>query len=163
SPGAVPDASPAPGLSPPAGVTAVNMERPLVVASNRGPVTCERDEDGELVEERGPGGPGTALTGAVAVTGGLGVACALSEGDGERVNESVADALDAAGRDRTPAPVYLVQDYHLSLVAAMLRLRRPDALIGHFTHPPFAGPGYLSVLPEEMAHRRLHGLLGADV
>jgi len=83
--------------------------------------------------------------------------------DYRRVNEEFAVALDDAGRNRDPQPLYLVQDYHLSLVPAMLRERRPDALIGHFSHTPFAGPGYLSVLPDEMASELLLGLLGADV
>ena len=212
----------------------MKLERPLVVASNRGPVAFERDEDGELVERRGAGGLVTALTGALSMTGGLWVACAMSEGDREqvqrsrdgrvevlgedlkydlrylapppdvfdrfyngisnrvlwflhhqlwdlvrsprfgpatrqawadyvRVNEDFAAALDEAAEGRDPAPLYLVQDYHLSLVPAMLRRRRPDALITHFSHTPFAGPGYYSVLPEDMAHGLLLGLLGADI
>jgi trehalose 6-phosphate synthase len=212
----------------------VKLERPLVVASNRGPVSFDRDETGELVEKRGAGGLVTALTGALAMTGGLWVSCAMTDGDREqvtrsregridvlgedlkydlrylapppdafdryyngisnrvlwflhhmlwdlvrsprfgagtrqawadyvRVNEEFAGALDEAAAGRDPAPMYLVQDYHLSLVPAKLRERRPDALISHFTHTPFAGPAYLTVLPEEMARELLVGLLGADI
>ena len=209
------------------------MDRPLIIASNRGPVSFEPDEEeGEYVAKRGQGGLVTALTGALSMTGGLWIACAMSEGDRkqaedsedggievltedvkydlrylappedvfdryynvisnrvlwflhhflwdavhsprfgrasreawkdyQRVNGDFADALAAAGGDRDP--MYLVQDYHLMLVPAMLRERRPDALIVHFSHTPFAGPGYLQILPPEMAEGLLRGMLGADV
>src|SRR5439155_4417142 len=209
--------------------------RQLVVASNRGPVAFERDEaEGDYVARRGQGGLVTALTGALSMTGGLWIACAMTEGDraqvatseggrievltedvkydlrylappedvfdrfynvisnrilwflhhflwdtvhsprfGEgtrqawrdyvRVNEDFADALAEAADGSGREPVYLVQDYHLSLVPRLLRERRPDALIGHFSHTPFAGPGYLHVLPPEMREGLLRGLLGADV
>ena len=39
------------------------MESPIVVASNRGPVRFERDEDGKLVARRGSGGLVTVLGG----------------------------------------------------------------------------------------------------
>ena len=39
------------------------MTRPLIVVSNRGPVTYERDESGARVERRGGGGLATALRG----------------------------------------------------------------------------------------------------
>ena len=39
------------------------------------------------------------------------------------------------------------QDYHLALVPAMLRRRRPDLRIAHFTHCPWADPGYFMMLP----------------
>src|SRR5437588_8158996 len=234
-PGAVPHDPPARGRAPPARIAVVNTpSRPLIVASNRGPVSFEADEEGELVARRGGGGLVTARTGALSMTGGLWIACAMSEGDREeaasseggrievlaedvkydlrylvppqdvfdryynvisnrvlwflhhflwdtvrsprfgagtreawkdytQVNEEFAEALAAADRGREPAPVHLVQDYHLSLVPAMLRKRRPDALIGHFSHTPFTGPGYMHVLPPEMARELIVGLLGADV
>jgi trehalose 6-phosphate synthase len=40
-------------------------DAPLVLVSNRGPVTYERGEDGERIERRGTGGLVTALTGLV--------------------------------------------------------------------------------------------------
>jgi trehalose 6-phosphate synthase len=207
--------------------------RPLVVASNRGPVSFEHDDD-ELAMKAGQGGLVTALTGALSMTGGLWIACAMTEGDREQVarsedgrievlgedvkfdvrylsppehvfdryynlisnrvlwflhhflwdtvhsprfgagtreawrdfvqvNEEFADALASAGDGRDPSPMYLVQDYHLALVPALLRKRRSDALIGHFSHTPFAGPAYLQILPPEMAEALLRGLLGADI
>ncbi|MDH4112627.1 MAG: trehalose-6-phosphate synthase [Actinomycetota bacterium] len=64
-----------------------------------------------------------------------------------------------AGND----PVYLIQDYHLSLVPGMLRTLVPDAKIVHFSHTPFAGATYLAVLPDTMRTAILRGLAGADV
>src|SRR5438445_6267774 len=162
-------------------------DRQLVVASNRGPVSFEPEEDGRgYVAKRGQGGLVSALTGALSMTGGLWIACAMSEGDRAeaesseggrievltedvkydlrylappedvfdryynvisnrilwflhhflwdtvrsprfgagtrqawtdytRVNRDFAEALAAAGEGRDPGPVYLVQDYHLSL------------------------------------------------
>jgi len=55
-----------------------------------------------------------------------------------------------------------VQDYHLMLVPAMLRRRRPDLCIGHFTHTPWAEPSYFSLLADDVARDVLTGMLGAD-
>ncbi len=75
-------------------------------------------------------------------------------------NRAFALALaDEGERD----PVYLIQDYHLSLVPAMLRELRPDARIAHFTHTPFAGATYLRILPAHMRDAILRGMAGADV
>jgi trehalose 6-phosphate synthase len=60
-------------------------------------------------------------------------------------------------------PVFLVQDYHLTLVPAMLRALVPDARIVHFSHTPFAGRTYLRTLPVGMRESMLRGMLGADV
>jgi trehalose 6-phosphate synthase len=56
-------------------------DRPIIVASNRGPVTFEPDEKGTLQPRRGSGGLVTALLGALQDAGGLWVAAAMSEGD----------------------------------------------------------------------------------
>jgi trehalose 6-phosphate synthase len=204
----------------------------IVVASNRGPVSFERDGRG-LRAQRGAGGLVTALTGAMHRTGGLWVAAAMSEGDREvarrdggridlegegavthlrflefppevfdryyngvangilwfvhhylwdtvrspafddsteaawqdyvRVNRTFAEAL-AEEAERSPTePLYLVQDYHLSLVPRFLRDLRPGALIAHFSHTPMAGPTYLRILPIRIREAILRGLLGADV
>lgn len=53
------------------------------MASNRGPVTFERGEDGTLEARRGAGGLVTALLGAMSRVGGLWVAAAISEADRE--------------------------------------------------------------------------------
>jgi trehalose 6-phosphate synthase len=204
--------------------------RPVVIASNRGPVSFVKDADGRVVPKRGAGGLVAALTGALQVCGGLWLASAMTDADREkaaagrvsidsgeaayqvrylafdphtydgfyngisnrvlwflhhalwnvveqpmfdastrsawtsyrRVNEAFADALHEEGGTRAE-PAYLLQDYHLSLVPAMLRERRPDARIAHFMHIPFAGPSYLRILPAFMRDDLLAGMLGADV
>jgi trehalose 6-phosphate synthase len=75
-------------------------------------------------------------------------------------NRAFAVALAEEGERH---PVYLIQDYHLSLVPAMLRELRPDARIAHFTHTPFAGATYLRILPAHMRDAILRGMAGADV
>jgi trehalose 6-phosphate synthase len=208
--------------------------RQIVVASNRGPVTFVRDEEGRPVATRGVGGLVTALTGALQLSGGLWMASAMSEEDRRQagsgrlqvalggdaqgydvrylafapetyerfyngvsnrllwyvhhylwdvarqpsfdaeverdwesyreVNQAFAEALRregaAVGRS---GPAYLIQDYHLALVPSMLRARRPRARIAHFSHIPFAGPGYFRILPRRMRDELLSGYLGADV
>jgi trehalose 6-phosphate synthase len=208
--------------------------RPILIASNRGPVTFDLDDQGNVVPRRGEGGLVTALTGVIQATGGRWVAAAMSDGDRRvaeeapggaieaqtddaryhlryllippdvfdryynvvanrilwfvhhylwdtprsprfgratasawqdyvTVNADFARALHEEGAGRDPAPAFLIQDYHLSLVPRFLRDLRPDALISHFTHTPFAGPGYLRILPTAMRLEMLRGLLGADV
>jgi trehalose 6-phosphate synthase len=208
--------------------------RPIVIASNRGPISFEIGDGRELEERRGAGGLVTALTGALSATGGLWISAAMGEGDrlmAERspdghievvnedtkyhvrylaiaedafdryynvvanrilwfvhhylfdvvrsprfgpgssrawrdyvdVNETFAEALAAEERPGGRSPGFLVQDYHLALVPAMLRRRRPHARIAHFSHTPFAGPGYFQILPGEMGRAILTGMLGADV
>ncbi|HYV02899.1 MAG TPA: trehalose-6-phosphate synthase, partial [Actinomycetota bacterium] len=79
-----------------------------------------------------------------------------------RVNRTFAETLAEEGASSTGAS-YLVQDYHLALVPAMLRELEPNARIAYFSHVPFAGPGYFGILPEDLRTELLRGLLGADV
>jgi trehalose 6-phosphate synthase len=74
-------------------------------------------------------------------------------------NEAFADAL---AESAAPNAHVLVQDYHLMLVPAQLRARRPDLRIGHFTHTPWAEPSYFTMLPDDVSRDVLLGLLGAD-
>jgi trehalose 6-phosphate synthase len=69
---------------------------------------------------------------------------------------------DALAEEAAPGATVLVQDYHLSLVPRLLRERRPDLRIGHFSHTPWAPPDYFSMLPETVSREVLRGLLGAD-
>jgi trehalose 6-phosphate synthase len=77
-----------------------------------------------------------------------------------RYNHSFADALD---RECAEGATVMVQDYHLNLAPAMLRARRPDVRIGHFTHTPWAPSEYFEMLPHDVAADVLNGLLGADL
>lgn len=59
--------------------------RSLVIASNRGPVTFERDEAGQLIGRRGAGGLVTALSQVMRHASGVWVASAMSALDREMV------------------------------------------------------------------------------
>ncbi|HET6637029.1 MAG TPA: trehalose-6-phosphate synthase [Streptomyces sp.] len=77
----------------------------------------------------------------------------------EAYNAAFADAL---AEEAAEGAVVLVQDYHLTLVPALLRARRPDLRIGHFSHTPWAPPDYYRMLPDDVAAAVLRGVLGAD-
>jgi trehalose 6-phosphate synthase len=200
------------------------IESPIVVVSNRGPVSFERTPDGSFVAERGAGGLVTALSGVFYRDEATWVAAAMTEADREVPEELSVDATDLRLRyvdidpdvydgyyngiangvlwfthhflwdiPREPEfdeetdlawqryveanqafastlhrvsprdAVFLVQDYHLSLVPAMLRELRADARILHFSHIPFAGQTYLKVLPTGMRETLLRGIAAADV
>ena len=63
------------------------MKLPLIVVSNRGPVTYERDERGVRVERRGGGGLATALRGLRERSDVMWIASATSEEDREVAGE----------------------------------------------------------------------------
>jgi len=77
----------------------------------------------------------------------------------ETYNEAFADAL---AQEAAEGAAVLVQDYHLALVPALLRARRPDLRVGHFSHTPWAPPDYFRLLPDDIAVQLLEGILGAD-
>jgi trehalose 6-phosphate synthase len=64
------------------------------------------------------------------------------------VNRAFADAIVTSADDGEQV---LVHDYHLALVPGMVRARRDDLQITHFTHTPFCGPNSIRVLPTDMA------------
>ena len=74
---------------------------------------------------------------------------------------SVAFA-DAIAEDAAPGAAVLVQDYHLVLVPQLLRQRRPDLRIAHFSHTPWATPDYYRLLPDDVGAEVVRGVLGAD-
>jgi trehalose 6-phosphate synthase len=76
----------------------------------------------------------------------------------ESVNASVADSI-AACCERNGR--VWVHDYHLQLVPALVRRRRPDVRIGYFHHIPFPPVELFAQLP--WRDELLHGLLGADL
>lgn len=71
------------------------------------------------------------------------------------VNVAFADAVAA---DAPRGAVVLVQDYHLSLVAARLAEVRPDLVCVHFSHTPFAPPVWLEALPDAAVDELLLGM-----
>ncbi|MEV5973771.1 trehalose-6-phosphate synthase [Streptomyces sp. NPDC051921] len=74
-------------------------------------------------------------------------------------NRAFAEALAEAADE---GAAVLVQDYHLALVPGQLRALRPDLRIAHFTHTPWASPQYLGMLPDDVHHELVEGMLGAD-
>jgi trehalose 6-phosphate synthase len=77
-----------------------------------------------------------------------------------RYNQAFAAAL---AKEAAPGAKVMVQDYHLFLVPRMLRTLRPDVRIGHFTHTPWVPVDYFTMLPDDVAHALIDGMLGADV
>jgi trehalose 6-phosphate synthase len=72
----------------------MTQDAQLVLVSNRGPATFERDESGELQVARGGGGLVTALTGLVNHRDALWVASAMTEEDAEMSREHGGGAFD---------------------------------------------------------------------
>ena len=72
-----------------------------------------------------------------------------------RVNEQFAAAVAA---DAPDGAVVLVQDYHLCLMAPVLRAARPDLRLVHFSHTPFAPPAWLRMLPDTVRAELLDGM-----
>src|SRR3954463_420801 len=84
----------------------MSEQRPLVLVSNRGPVTFQ--EDGSV--KRGTGGLVTALTGLASHRDAVWIASALTEGDAEKAKEE----SDKPFSVRSPAG----GEYHVRLVAS---------------------------------------------
>ncbi|MBO0653106.1 trehalose-6-phosphate synthase [Streptomyces triculaminicus] len=201
---------------------------PIVVASNRGPVSYRRGEDGSLLAGRGGGGLVSGLSAIGQDAGAVWVCAALGDTDreaarlgGRRLPEAdtgghrvrmldidpatfaaayngVANSVlwfvhhmlwqtplepvfdgafraqweayeayntafaDAIAEEAAEGASVLVQDYHLVLVPGLLRARRPDLRIGHFSHTPWAPPDYYRLLPDDVAGQVLRGILGGD-
>jgi trehalose 6-phosphate synthase len=72
-----------------------------------------------------------------------------------RVNHAFAHAVCEVAPE---GATVLVQDYHLTLLAPVLRQERPDLAPVHFHHTPFCGPNSIRVLPREAAVELLNGL-----
>jgi trehalose 6-phosphate synthase len=77
------------------------------------------------------------------------------------VNRAFAAAA-AAELDRAPAAPLFVQDYHLYLVPALVRVTRPEARIAYFVHIPWVEPDAWRVLPAEIVRGVHEGLLACD-
>ena len=86
-------------------------------------------------------------------------------------NQAFADALAEEARAGAAGPGgaqtrVLIQDYHLSLAPRLLREKLGDAArdigIAHFWHTPWAPPDYYRMLPQDVGHALIDGILGAD-
>jgi len=76
------------------------------------------------------------------------------------VNEKFATALltEIAGEE---SPLVLVQDYHLALLPALIKERRPDAKVAIFWHIPWPNPEAYGICP--WRQEILQGMLGSDI
>jgi trehalose-6-phosphate synthase len=72
--------------------------RKLIVVSNRGPVSFERDDDGGRVARRGGGGLATALRGLIAHHDVTWIASAMTDEDRAVVAERGGGAIDEVTR-----------------------------------------------------------------
>jgi trehalose 6-phosphate synthase len=78
------------------------------------------------------------------------------------VNAAFAEAvLDELAR--RPAATVFFHDYHLYVAPRLVRERRPEALLSHFVHIPWAPPADWDVLPRRIARAVHEGLLASDV
>lgn len=67
-------------------------QRPVVIVSNRGPVSFRRGDDGQLVAKRGAGGLVSGIGPLVAGTGATWIAAAMSDADREAAAGGVIEA-----------------------------------------------------------------------
>lgn len=194
-------------------------DRPLVLVSNRGPVSFQQEADGQLTSRRGAGGLVSGIGPLVVGTDATWLAAAISDGDRAAAARGVVEAdgfrvhllaldpetyrlaydvvsnevlwfahhglwdltrqpafdrswagawaayrtvnhafADAVAADAPDGAIVLVQDYHLTLVAARLADVRPDLVCVHFSHTPFAPPVWLEALPDAAVEELLHGM-----
>ena len=82
-------------------------DRPIIIASNRGPISFVRTPEGDVVPRRGGGGLVTALTGALQLSGGLWIAAAMSDEDRE---QAAGGRVDVATEDAKFSLRYLSFD-----------------------------------------------------
>jgi len=78
----------------------------------------------------------------------------------KRVNQKFADTILAEIKDQD-RPIILIQDFHLALVPRIVKLQRPDAVIGIFWHIPWPNTESFSICPWKK--QILDGMLGADL
>lgn len=81
----------------------------------------------------------------------------------EPVNRAFAEGIIAEASEKSGIPVVLLHDYHLYLVAGMVREEIPEALIYHFIHIPWPAPDLLQLLPAYMRTKVCRSLCNADL
>src|SRR5688500_20093641 len=86
----------------------MGARRKLIVVSNRGPVTFDRDADGGRVARRGGGGLVTALRSLVAQHDVTWIASAMTEEDRAVAEEAGGEAFDELAHDGSPFRLRLV-------------------------------------------------------
>ncbi len=77
----------------------------------------------------------------------------------KEVNQKFADSI----LEELPAndPYIFIQDYHFTLLARMIKNKRPDARIALFWHIPWPNPEVFSICPYQ--EEIIDGMLGCDI
>ncbi|MGA2090495.1 MAG: trehalose-6-phosphate synthase [Endomicrobiales bacterium] len=73
----------------------------------------------------------------------------------EKFAEKVLEELPAK------APFIFIQDYHFTLLPAIIKAKRPDAIVALFWHIPWPNPEVFSICPYQ--DEILNGMLGCDL
>jgi len=80
----------------------------------------------------------------------------------KRVNEKFAQAvLDVLDSQKIKKGFVFIQDYHLTLLAQMLKKKRPQLVTAQFWHIPWPNPEIFRICPQK--HEILQGLLSNDL
>jgi trehalose 6-phosphate synthase len=80
------------------------------------------------------------------------------------VNQLFAAAIAAEiGRDRGSDYLVMLHDYHLYLVAPLVRAACPGVFLHQFVHTPWPQSDAWRVLPQELRQAIFEGLLGNDI
>jgi trehalose 6-phosphate synthase len=79
------------------------------------------------------------------------------------LNQAFGQAVAEEAKGESRAPFIFLHDYHLYLAPAEVRQLLPDAPILHFTHIPWPGPRYWSILPEFMRREIHQKICAADI
>lgn len=105
-----------------AGLTTSLLDgRPLIVASNRGPVQYALDEDGRLVAQRGAGGVVTALSAIRDYVPLTWISCALTDGDRRWAEaEGGADSAENLAVRFVTVPSAAFQKYYSTIANPLL-------------------------------------------
>jgi trehalose 6-phosphate synthase len=78
------------------------------------------------------------------------------------VNAAFASAV-LSELEREPEAAVFFHDYHLYLAPRLVREQRPDTLMSHFMHIPWAETDYWHVLPEHLRRAVHDGVLANDI
>ena len=79
------------------------------------------------------------------------------------VNQSFADAIIQEALRSNDQPCVMLHDYHLYLVAGMIRKALPKAIIQHFIHIPWPDASNWQMIPAFMRQAICESLCSADI
>jgi trehalose 6-phosphate synthase len=78
-------------------------------------------------------------------------------------NQAIADAICSEVEGTGTDTAVLLHDYHLYLIASLVRKRYPSILIQHFLHSAWPDVRYLYFLPSHIVEGLYEGLVGNDL